>query len=167
MIRYATERYLDIELMASTINGLKVPSTAVVQKDFYTIPSEYLTTGGNASNQGFICEYYNNSGQLITEFRQATIYKTVDNLCYVNPTDFEQGTNIVKPNASQRYTVGAKASLKGVYCVNTGYTVFKRIDILDENKEYCIVKKGVSYGISVYDHIILDGAKVQENQMIY
>ena len=57
--------------------------------------------------------------------------------------------------------------LKGVYCVNTGYTVFKRIEILDQNNEYYVVKKGVSHGISVYDHIVLDAEKYTENQMIY
>lgn len=167
MIRYAAERYLDIEFLASNSSGLKIPITSIVDKDFYTIPKEYLTTGGNSNSNGFLCEHYNSDGTLSTEFKEVDLYCTTDTLCYVNPSDFSQGDNIVKPNSNERYIIGPTSSLKGVYCVNTGYTTFKRIEILEQNKEYCIVKKGTSFGISVYDHIILDGTNIKENIIIY
>lgn len=168
MIRYATERFLNIQIMASNNQGLKVPVTSLVEKEFYTIPKEYMTVGGNSNTNGFLCEYYNSDNQLVAEFRDADIYAVKDGLCYVKTSDFSPGENIVMMDAAnQKYTIGATSTLTGVYCVNTGYTVFKRVDILDQNKEYCIVKKGVSYGISAYDRIILDGEKTKENVMIY
>lgn len=167
MIRYATERFLDIELLASTTSGLKIPDTALVEKDFYTIPKEFLTTGGNSNAYGFIYEYYTTENNLVTEFKEVAIYCSTDTLCYVNPSDFAAGSNIVKVNSTQRYVIGATQPLTGVYCANTGYTSFKRVEILDRNNEYCIVKKGTAYGISVYDHIILDVKDIEENVMIY
>ena len=168
MIRYATERFLNIEIMASDNQGLKVPVTSLVEKDFYTIPKEYMTTGGNSNTNGFLVEYTNADNQTVVEFRDADIYAVKDDLCYVKTSDFSPGENIVMTDsATQKYPIGTLGTLTGVYCVNTGYTVFKRVDIIDQNNEYCIVKKGISYGISAYDRIILDGEKTDENVMIY
>ena len=71
------------------------------------------------------------------------------------------------PDSSKKYTVGPVDKLKGVYCINTGYTSFKLIDIIDQNNEYYIVKKGISHGISTYDRILLDAYNYSDNQMIY
>lgn len=167
MIRYASERFLDIELVTASKSGLKIPVSSVTECDFYTIPKEYITVGGNSNSYGFICEKYDNYGQLATQFVEADVYNETETDYYVSTKDFEKGCIIVKPDSSDRYVVGQMDRLKGVYCVNTGYTVFKRIEILDQNNEYYVVKKGVSHGISVYDHIVLDAEKYTENQMIY
>lgn len=167
MIRYASERFLDIELVTSSKAGLKIPVSAVTESEFYTIPKEYLTTGGNSNNSGFICEAYDSSGQLVTSFKEADIYRNTDTNYYVSCNDFEKGTIIVKPDSSERYIIAATEKLKGVYCVNTGYTQFEQIEILDSNNEYYIVKKGLSHGLAAYDHIVLDAGKYTENQMIY
>ena len=45
-------------------------------------------------------------------------------------------------------------SVQGVYNINRGYTVFRRIEILSSNDEYYTIKKGTDYGLSVYDHIV-------------
>ena len=54
MIRYAEDRYLNIELILEDETGLKIPKTAVVQEEFFVIPREYLTTGGNSSASGVL-----------------------------------------------------------------------------------------------------------------
>lgn len=166
VIRYASERFLDIELAASNKNGLKIPISAITENEFFTIPKEYLTTGGNSNSYGFICEQYEN-GQLVTQFIAADIYKSTDTLVYVSKEDFSAGSSIVKTDSSERFIVGPTEKLKGVYCINTGYTVFKLVDIIDQNNEYCISRKGVSHGISVYDRIVLNAERYTVNQMIY
>ena len=166
VIRYASERFLDIELAASNKNGLKIPVSAITENEFFTIPKEYLTTGGNSNSYGFICEQYEN-GQLVTQFIAADIYKSTDTLVYVSKEEFSAGSSIVKTDSSERFVVGPTEKLKGVYCINTGYTVFKLVDIIDQNNEYCISRKGVSHGISVYDRIVLNAERYTVNQMIY
>lgn len=167
MIRYATERIVDVEIISSGKSGIKIPVSSVTESEFYTIPKEYLTTGGNSNSYGFITEKYGSDGQLTTTFSTVDIYKTTDDYCYVSKNDFTAGTSIVKPDSSSRYVIGPTEKLKGVYCVNTGYTVFKLVEIYDGNNEYYIVKQNVSYGVSVYDRIVLDASKYTENQMIY
>ena len=66
-----------------------------------------------------------------------------------------------------RFQVSASAALQGVYNINKGYAVFKQIEILNSNEEYCTIKKGMSYGLSVYDHIVLNAETVQEGDLIY
>ena len=66
-----------------------------------------------------------------------------------------------------RFQIGASASLEGVYNINKGYAVFKQIEILKSNGEYYTIKKGTKYGLSVYDHIVLNADSVYEGKLIY
>lgn len=43
MVRYANERYLSFEVLRDETSGLKIPKTAITEKDFYVIPAAYLT----------------------------------------------------------------------------------------------------------------------------
>ena len=45
--------------------------------------------------------------------------------------------------------------------------VFKQITELANNGEYYIIEKGTGYGLSVYDHIVLDAGSVQDGEIIY
>ena len=60
-----------------------------------------------------------------------------------------------------------RATLIGVYNINKGYADFKQINILYKNDEYSIVESGTTYGLSVYDYIVLDAESVNENDFIY
>ncbi len=167
MIRYSTERFLDIELITSSKTGLKIPVSAITENEFYTIPNEFLTTGGNSNDKGFICESYDTAGNVKTTFEAVSIYKSTDTVCYVEKDELPVGSNIVMPDSSKRYTIGPTEKLKGVYCVNTGYTVFRLVDIIDQNDEYIISKTGISHGIGAYDRILLDASKYSPGQMVY
>lgn len=167
MIRYATDRFLDIELQASTVQGLKIPVSAIVEKEFYIVPEDYIQTGGgNTSTQGLLRRHYVNN-ELITEFTSVDVYATENGYCYIDVNALDQGDILEKTQSAETHVVGAKGTLKGVYCANTGYTVFNPIEIMEQNAEYCIIKRNTSYGVSVYDHIILDASNVGENEMIY
>ena len=45
--------------------------------------------------------------------------------------------------------------------------MFRQIQVLYENEEYCIVSEGISYGLSVYDQIVLNADTVEEDQVVY
>lgn len=163
MIRYAKERYLEIELLLSEESGLKIPNSAITEKEFFTIPIAYFLQGNDSSDLG--CLIKRDSG---TEFVSPTIYYADDTYYYVDSEDVKKGDILQKPDSNEQYTVGTDvASLNGVYNVNKGYAVFKQIDVIYQNKEYSILKTGTTYGLSLYDHIALDGSKVAENQLIH
>ena len=43
---------------------------------------------------------------------------------------------------------------------------FKQINILYQNDEYSIVRANTTYGLNVYDYIVLDGSSVSDDQII-
>ena len=100
MIRYASERFLDIELVTTGKSGMKIPVSSVTENDFYEIPKSYMTKGGNSNNYGFIVEKYDENGNIVPSFAEADIYKTTDEYVYVNKESFESGQVIVMPDSS-------------------------------------------------------------------
>ena len=167
MVDFAEDRYVQVELKLSQIEGLKIPATAITEKQFYTIPVGYVTTGGDDDSDGFLRETYMEDGSTSTVFVPTTIYETTDEVYYVDCNDFSPGDYIVKPDSEERYQIGTTASLKGVYNINRGYAVFRKVNILYESGEYCIVEQGSTYGLSIYDHIVLDSKAVKEEEIIY
>ena len=161
------ERYLDIELILEDETGLKIPKTAETTKEFYVIPKNYITQGGNSSKDGILVQSTNEQGSKITEFRNVTIYFEEDEFVYLDPSEFEDGTVILLPDSNDTYTMSAKKTLNGVYCINKGYAVFKQIHILCESDSYYIVEEGNAYGLSNYDHIALDSTGIKENDVVF
>ena len=173
MIRYCNDRFLDVELVTNTRSGLKIPISAIVTKEFYTIPSSFQTVSGENSEVGFLKEITDENGETTTTFVASTLYEEVtdedtgESVYYVDMNDFQEGDVLIQPDSNARYTVGATGTLEGVYCVNRGYAVFRKIVIIDQNEEFCIVESGTSYGIAQYDYIVEDGTQVNENEILY
>ena len=80
---------------------------------------------------------------------------------------FEEGDALINTDTGEKYVIGETDTLEGVYCINKGYAVFRRIEILDENEEYAIVSKNTTYGLSRYDHIVRNADKVKEEDILY
>ena len=78
-----------------------------------------------------------------------------------------KGDALINTDTGEKYVIGETDTLEGVYCINKGYAVFRRIEILDENEEYAIVSKNTTYGLSRYDHIVRNADKVKEEDILY
>lgn len=167
MITFASDRFVEIELLDNAREGLKIPNSAITERNFYLIPEAYLTSGGNSNDEGFNKESYLEDGTLSAEFVPATIYNNVDGMLYVDESVFNIGDYVIMPETGERYAISKQASLIGVYNINKGYADFKQITILNQNEEYAIVKSNSEYGLSVYDYIALKGDSVTENDFIY
>lgn len=169
MVEFLSDRFVEFEIVTDKVDGLKIPISAVTEKEFYLVPKEYLDTGGDSTESGFLKEIYSENGTSVV-FTPTTLYYETEDYYYIEDggeTGFTAGDYIVKPESSERYQIGAKATLEGVYNMNKGYTVFKQIDILASNNEYYVVRKNMDYGLSVYDHIVLDASTVEEGKLIY
>lgn len=167
MIRYAQERYLDLELILEDESGLKIPKSSVTSKEFYIVPEDYLTQGGNSKSAGVLVD----EGKDQAVFHTAEVYYR-DNetgMVYLDPTVFEdiKSPILIKPDSSDTYALKKKKKLKGVYNINKGYAVFKQIKILCESEEYYVVEEGNDYGLANYDHIALDSDSVKENDVVF
>ncbi len=164
--RHLDSRFVDIELVTNNEIGLKVPVSSVVTKEFYTIPEEYIASK-DEQNQITVCTATTDvNGNIHTDYKTVTAYEDVNGRYYVDLSAFGAGDVILKDGTtSVRYIIRDKAALEGVYCMNKGYTEFRRIDIIDKNEQYCIVREGTRFGISQYDNIVLDAATVKEAQI--
>ena len=164
MVRYAQNRFVDVELILEDQSGLKIPKSAITKKDFYVIPEDYLTQGGNSNSTGVLID----TGKENAEFQAVDIYyrDTQTGSVYVNPDDFEKNTTLKKAGSSDTYQLSETKQLKGVYNINRGYAVFRQVQILCESDDYYIVQSGNDYGLSNYDHIALTGKDVHEGDVI-
>ena len=169
MAQFIMDRFIDFEIEQPQAKGLKIPVSAVTEKNFYMLPKSYAAQGGDSMDIGFNKEIYDANGTSIL-FVPANIGFEDDEFYYIavdEEGDFKAGDYIVRPESSDRYQIGRTSSLKGVYNINKGYTQFRQINILAQNEEYTLVEEGTSYGLTVYDHIVLNGSAVDEDEIIY
>ncbi|MCR5640490.1 MAG: hypothetical protein K6G04_03955 [Lachnospiraceae bacterium] len=163
--RYADSRYIDVKLLLHQKSGLKIPNSSIVSKSFFVVPKGYFMSGNDDSDTMGVLVY---SAGGSNEFVETTIYYATEDCYYIDSENIHSGDQLMKANSSERYTVGNDvAELKGVYNVNKGYAVFKQIDLLYQNEDYSIINTGTQYGVSLYDHIVLQGNLVHENDIIY
>lgn len=167
MITFCTDRFIDIELLLEDEKGLKIPNSAIVTKEFFIVPKEYVTKGGNSGSDGVLLETYDEEGNAVTEFVPTTIYDATETEYYLDDSVLRAGNYIIKPESTQKYAVSKTGSLTGVYNINKGYADFKQVTVLYSNDEYSIVKSNTVYGLNVYDYIVLDASTVNDNQFIY
>lgn len=170
MVQFVSERYVDFKIETSTTEGLKIPISSVTTKNFYLVPVDFITKGGDGLDDGFNKEVYSETGTSVV-FVPTTIYYSNEEYYYID-CDKDQviqaGDYLVKPDSEERFQVGITASLQGVYNINKGYTVFKQIEVLAQSDEFYTIKKNMSYGLSVYDHIVLNASLIEaEGMLIY
>ena len=182
LIRYASDRFLEIELVTNNISGLKIPLTSIVTKEFYTIPDKFATVNKDSLVTGFYLYQKNKDGETVKTFTTPTIYAQIaiksegtglsddeeeEYMYYVDKSAFQEGDAIVTEDSNVKFIVGDTDVLEGVYCINQGYAVFRRIEILDQNEEYAIVSKDTTFGLARYDHIVKNADEVKEQDILY
>lgn len=167
MSNYMEERFLDIKLNFDSIQGLKIPLSSVVEKDFYLVPLAFFSTGGDSKSNGLIKESYSKNGDVKYIFTPTDIYYQDKTYGYVDAKQFPVGTWIKNAATSERFQLTNMKKLTGAYNVNMGYSIFKHVDILYKNNEYYIINKNTVNGLSAYDHIALNGKTAVEQEIIY
>jgi len=166
MLRYINDRFISVELVTNSTIGLKIPVTAVDSAEFYVFPSDFLIRGGDSNSLGVMAAESEDGIKETYTFKALTLYGTEDGNAYAALSSFSAGEAIVVSDddgrVKERYTIGETVTLEGVYNMNKGYPVFRRVEILDKNEEYCLVKGGLTYSISQYDYIALKASAVTD-----
>ena len=175
MEQFVSDRYVDFEIVTDEVRGLKIPRSSVTDVTFYVIPKDYYVSAkkdssdsSSVSQSGFRKETYAD-GKTVGVITSCTIYYADDEYYYVDAgenSELKAGDFLTKDDSEERYQIGMTQTVQGVYNINRGYAVFRRIEILSSNDEYYTIKKGTDYGLSVYDHIVLDANAVTGNGMI-
>ena len=166
LLRFIDSRFIDIELVTNTATGLKVPVTSIVTKSFFVIPKEYASYGGSTTETGFLKVSRADDGSEQVTFVSPTLYELKDGRYYVDTSEFSVGDVIVKDgSSSDRFIVRDTAALEGVYSMNKGYAVFRKVNIIDKNEQFCLVENGTSYGITQFDFIVENSSDVKESEI--
>lgn len=166
LIRYASERFIDIDIVTDKNEGLKIPNSAITSKVFFTVPEELFSYGGDNSEYGVLIKSDSENAKEGKEFVPCDIYYNSDGMNYICESSIVKGSKIYNSNNGEYFSVGSNAKLNGVYNINKGYAVFKLVEAQYNNDEYTIIKKGTKYGISMYDHIALDSTLIDEGELI-
>ena len=168
MITFVGDRFLEIELLLDDENGLKIPNSSIVDKEFYLIPDEFITLADESGKGWVLKQYVTDSGEVTTKNFQISIYNydEKNREYYVDATFLNAADILFKKDGQDNYVVSKRATLTGVYNVNNGYADFRQINILSQNDEYSIVSSNTRYGLNVYDYIALNAESVHEDQFI-
>lgn len=172
LVRYVTDRFLEIELVMNQNVGLKIPVTSITQREFYRIPEEYAIVNADTSSEiTLLVEEFAADGSSKTEYRTANVYRhnKIDKYYLVDKQLLQEGCYLLKENSATRMQVQEKDTeiVSGVYNINKGYAVFRDITVLDENEEYCIVSSNTFYGLAVHDYIVQYADEVTEEEIVY
>lgn len=166
MMRYLSERYIDIEIGVNSATGYKVPKSAVTEKEYYKVPLAFFTKGGDNNNTGIVKISYSENGEEKTQFIETTKFYEDEDFGYIDTTLVNDKDVIVNPASTgleqEKYQISETSAFLGVYNVNKGYPVFKRIEVLYENEEYYLLKTDTSNGVNNFDHIILNVSLAEE-----
>ncbi len=168
LLNYISERFVTIEIYMEEDMGLKVPVSALVDKEVYKIPIGYLSAGGNqsASNR-FNVQVRDESGEITIKQVTPNIYKTDEEYCYADPLSFEAADVLIDIETNQTVAVSVleTESIRGVYTANRGIAEFRVVTVIKTIDDFALVESDEE--LNVFDNIILDSKTVTENQIIY
>lgn len=179
MERYMDDRYLEVELILNSLEGLKIPNSSLVQQKLYAIPVEYAVQSDEAvSGVSFNKQDVSEKGELKASTISPAICYKDEGYYYVSGMDVNRGDVLIK-NATQEeiesgdftksetYTISQQKEFEGVYTINKGYAQFVVITNLYQADDFCIAEDSMEFGISQYDHVVLDSSAIEEGQIIY
>lgn len=166
MISFCSERFVKIELLIEEEEGLKVPNSAIVQKEFFIIPEAYISKSGENGESGVLKQIYDEDGNQISKFIPVTIYSKENGTYYIDSPELKMGDTLVLTESKSTTEIKERGSLVGVYNKNKGYADFKQIQILYQNEEYSIIKSNTEYGLIEYDYIVLEADSVNDDEFL-
>ncbi|MDD5899454.1 MAG: HlyD family efflux transporter periplasmic adaptor subunit [Lachnospiraceae bacterium] len=166
---YLSERFLDVTVFLSSKEGLKIPETAILEKEVYQIPERFIMHGGGeADTLGVSMECYDaESGAVKPDFYEITPLFYENGYYFVAEEDMDSGQYInsagteSEPERAMLYSF--LTNMEGVYNMNKGYAVFRRIERITDVEDYVLVRAGLAGGVSLYDHIVLDVSVVTKD----
>ena len=169
---FVNDRYVEVEVEVRAEDGLKIPNTAIVEKEFYKIPKAYMT-GKYSAKKTLVIKKQDSKGNVVFETMDVDIGKLE-----TDPEDNKQYYYVLKEDVPEHALISMADSfetmllkdtvrLPGVYIVNRGYADFTCVDVLLENKDYTIVRSNVSNSIEQFDRIVLNGNTIENNAIIY
>lgn len=164
MGRYLNDRFLDVELNLNAASGFKIPNSSIVKRDMTIVPEDYVTVKDNEPT--VIKIIYGEKGNVDKKTVSLATASESDGRYFVSDSVLAPGDTISNPKNAEPVVLMDVSTELGVYCVNTGYCQFRKIEKVYENNEYTIVSPETTGGISNFDHILVNPEKINENDFV-
>jgi len=165
--QFMNDRYISYTITYKNYEGLKIPNSAVLTKDFVAVPRNAVINSDG--REGVFIEV---TGENIQQkFIPINFYYAVENDIYI-PLSDELTVNdvlVYKDNdldMTYPLALADSESHEGVYVINKGYAGFALIETLTYNDDYRIVKTNTLDGVMMYDRIASDASTINENDLI-
>ena len=177
MVDFIDERFLNIEIILNKFEGLKVPNSALQEKEVYKIPKEYINESENSSTKSVTVRRFEKSkddasagdaeGSSKNQKVNLIVYKTDDAYYYVDEETFYDTDQILSKDKSDASPVLSldRDTLTGVYLANTGVAEFIEVNVVKTQDEFSILKSDEN--LKEFDNIVLDASQVSVNQTLY
>lgn len=170
MVDYINERFLNIEIILNKIEGLKVPNSALLEKEVYKIPKDYILEEEDAFSKTVnIIRYDEDATSSDAEEQniELIIYKTDEDFYYVDKDAFKDTDQIYSKDKKKTTPVLSleRDNLTGVFLANAGIADFMEVEIIKSQDEFTIVNNGEN--LKEFDNVVLDASQVDENQTLY
>lgn len=170
-------RFVNVQIADSNISGYKIPKEAVTEKEYFSVPKDYV----NTSKANPYMMVYTDNGTLSK--RQVSIIKTTEDEYVISGSDLESGDELYyKPDedipydaskenvasVNLRYRLFNTTKIKGVYNIDRGYTVFKPVEIIYTTGDgYYIIDKDAPFTVKEYERISNNAADYEEGDFVY
>ncbi len=167
MSEFIDDRLLSVRFINAKENGLKIPKSSVVQKEYYLCPLIMFVEDKEHNVMLLKKEIYDPStGETYLINLYPSKYYSDGYYAYLDKNLVSEGDIINNPETGNRIQISSVNSLDGVYNVNKGNYHFVRIDRLETGSDYIVISSTTPEGIREYDHIALDGASGKEDELV-
>ncbi|MCQ2542635.1 MAG: hypothetical protein MJ126_00605 [Lachnospiraceae bacterium] len=164
---FINNRYVDFEIAINENNGYKVPRSSIAEKEFLLIPKDIGFDFNSTTNKVSIkLDKYLDDGSKVYVTTELNVYDIDDFYYYVDNFVISKDTYVFGNDEITSEKITKSGTLTGVYKINQGYADFKKIKILYENDEYCIIDPSTTT-LKPYDYIALNAKKVKDDEYIY
>lgn len=170
MVDFIDERFLTIEIILDKYEGLKVPNSALIQKETYKIPKDYVIEEEGTSIKRVKLYRFDEeatNGDANTKEVELIVYKTGEDVYYVDEDAFVDTDILISTDGKTTSPVMSleRANLLGVYLANAGVADFTEVELVKTQDEFSILKDD-GY-LKEFDNVVLDASLVEENQTLY
>ena len=171
MVDYIDDRFLNIEIILNKIDGLKVPNSALLEKEVYKIPKDYILEEEDAFIKTVNILRYEDDKATSSDAGEQNveliIYKTDEDFYYVDKDAFKDTDQLYSKNKKNMTPVLSlpRDNLTGVYLANAGIADFTEVEIVKSQDEFTILNNGGK--LKEFDNVVLDATQVEESQTLY
>ena len=170
LIRYSTDRYLEIELVLNRRSGLKIPTSAIVERgvlsDSGGIRHRQRRDGfrdhspRRAFRFGRFLQYRIPGSQCLPVFRRRLSGKQKSPFRRRQRPYGGGPTKLSDPGRGHRHPARRLQHQQRV-------RDFPEVTVIDQNEEYCIVESNNPYGLAAHDYIVLNASEVNADDIVY